>query len=244
MRFRIVGLGRAGGSFAAALSSAGWTLDRTYGRNDDVADAAKGVDLLLICVPDRAIAPVAKAIAPGDAVVVHIAGSQTLDSLTDHDRHGSIHPLMTLPDAECGAARLLDNCPFAVAGDQITGHIAEVLGGWTFHVPDDKRMLYHAAAAVASNHLVALTAQVQRLGELAGVPKAGFGPLMTASLTNALESDVTVALTGPVSRADWPTVRGHLQAVTNGHERDPSLYLSLAAEAAEIAGHALPEDLV
>lgn len=244
MRFRIVGSGRAGGSFASALTSVGWILDASYRRGDDLTDAATGADVTLVCVPDRSIRAVAESIEPGEAAVVHIAGSQTLEPLVSHPRHGSIHPLMTLPDPECGAERLLSNCPFAVAGDPVSEQIAEALGGWTFRVADDKRMLYHAAAAVASNHLVALTSQVQRLGELAGVPKAGFGPLMTASLTNALETDVDIALTGPVSRGDWSTVRGHLDAITNAHERDPSLYLSLAAEAADIAGHDLPEDLL
>lgn len=244
MRFRIVGSGRAGGSFASALTSVGWTLDGSYGRLDDLTDAATGVDLTLVCVPDRSIQTVAESIEPADAAVVHIAGSRTLEPLADHPRHGSIHPLMTLPDPQSGAERLLNNCPFAVAGDPITEQIAHALGGWTFQVPDDKRMLYHAAAAVASNHLVALTSQVERLGELAGVPKAGFGPLMTASLNSALETDIAAALTGPVSRGDWSTVRGHLAAMTNTDERDSSLYLSLAAEAAAIAGHDLPEDLV
>ena len=243
MRFRIVGPGRAGGAFGSALSSVGWSLDRTYRRNDDASDAATGVDVVLLCVPDRSIPEVAQAIKPGTAAIVHVAGSQTLDVLHPHERRGSIHPLMTLPDAAHGAERLLDHCPFAIAGDSITEQIAEALEGWTFRVPEDQRMLYHAAAAIASNHLVALTSQVQRLGELAGVPKAGFGPLMQASLANALENDTKTALTGPVSRGDWETVRGHLNAMEDADQRDPSLYLSLATEAAAIADRDLPEDL-
>ncbi|MBP6729929.1 MAG: hypothetical protein KA129_09910, partial [Microthrixaceae bacterium] len=48
---RIVGDGRAGGSFARALAARGWAVDGPIGRGDVVRDAAAGVELVLICVP-------------------------------------------------------------------------------------------------------------------------------------------------------------------------------------------------
>ena len=61
--------GRAGGSLAGALGAAGWRVERPVRRGDEVTGAAAGVDLLVIATPDGAIATVASAVAPGEAVV-------------------------------------------------------------------------------------------------------------------------------------------------------------------------------
>lgn len=243
MRFRIIGPGRAGGAFARALTSVGWELDRSYGRHGDVSTAASGVPVLMICVPDRAVESVAAAVQPGEAVVVHVSGSLGLDVLDGHDRTGSVHPLMTMPDAELGAERLLDDCYFAVAGDPMATTIAEALSGRPFIVDDQNRDLYHAAAAVASNHLVALAGQVERLAEAAGIPPEAYWPLMTASMANVANVGPVAALTGPVARADWDTVRRHRAALAAISADDASTYLTLVAEAARLAGNEPPEDL-
>ena len=243
MRFRIIGPGRAGGAFARALTSVGWELDRSYGRHGDVSAAAAGVPVLMICVPDKTVESVAKAVNPGDAVVLHVSGSLGLDVLAGHDRTGSIHPLMTMPDAERGADRLLDNCHFAVAGDPTSTKIADALGGQAFTIEDDRRALYHAVAAVASNHLVALAGQVERLAGAVGIPPQAYWPLMVASMTNVAETDPSTALTGPAARADWDTVRAHRAALESISDTEAALYLTLAAEAARLAGHDLPKDL-
>ena len=243
MRFAIVGPGRAGGAFTKALTHIGWQHTGSFGRGDDLALAALGADAILVCVPDGAVAAVASSVQPGDAAVIHVAGSLGLDVLAGHDRIGSLHPLMTLPDPDRGAARLLDNCWFAVAGDPIATTIAEALGGRPFAVADDHRMRYHAAAAVASNHLVALAAQVERLAIAAGIPAAAYWPLMSASMANVAETDPATALTGPAARADWDTLRGHRAALQDVSDAEATLYLTMATEAAHLAGHQLPEDL-
>ena len=64
--------------------------------------------------------------------------------------------------------------------------LAVELGLHPFRVDDADRALYHAAAAIASNHLVALLGQVERLAATAGVPFDAFLPLVRASLDNAV----------------------------------------------------------
>jgi len=240
MQFSIVGPGRAGGSFSSALVSVGWTSVRMYGRTDDVRLAAKDADVVLLAVPDGVIGTVAKLIDPGRAAIVHIAGSRTLDVLAPHQRVGSVHPLMTLPNAATGAERLLDDCAFAIAGDTMTRTIVDALGGRAFVVADEDRMLYHGIAAVASNHLTALVAQVERLSAQAGLPVDAFSQIMSVSLQNALDLGAEAAITGPASRGDWDTVRGHLSTLG---EADRRLYMALTVEAARLAGQEPPEDI-
>jgi predicted short-subunit dehydrogenase-like oxidoreductase (DUF2520 family) len=177
---------------------------------------------------------VADQIAPTEAVIVHTSGATTLEALSSHHNRASVHPLAALPDRRVGAERLTDAGVFAVAGHQVASHIVALLGGTAIQVDDDQRALYHATAAVASNHLVALCHQVERLAERCGVPAEAYWQLMAGSLDNVKASGATQALTGPAARGDRATIAAHLAAI-GPDER--SLYLALSAEAATMAGH-------
>jgi predicted short-subunit dehydrogenase-like oxidoreductase (DUF2520 family) len=95
-------------------------------------------------------------------------------------------------------------------------------------VPDDRRAAYHATAVVASNHLVALLGQVQRLADAAAVPFDAFLPLVEATLHNCTDRGPAAALTGPVARGDAATVAAHLESLPDT-ERDAYRALALAA---------------
>ena len=209
---RVIGAGRAGGALAAALSAAGWSVHGPLGRDVDVRQAAADTDVLVLAVPDDEVATVARSVAPGEAAVLHLAGSLGLDVLTGHRRVGSLHPLVALPDAERGAARLR-GAWFAVAGDPVTGQIVEALGGRSVTVADEDRVAYHAAAAIAANHLVALLGQVERVADGVGVPLEAYLDLARGALDDVTAVGPADALTGPVSRGDWGTVARHLGAL-------------------------------
>jgi predicted short-subunit dehydrogenase-like oxidoreductase (DUF2520 family) len=232
---RIVGHGRAGGAFAAALDSVGWEILAPVGRDDDPAQAGGGADVVLICTPDAAIASVAAAIRPADAAIVHVAGSLGLDVLAPHSRRGAVHPLMSLPDAEVGAERLLDGGWFAVAGDAIVHEIVAALGGRVLEVADADRAIYHAAACVASNHVVTLLGQVERLAAAIGVPAEAYLALTRASIDNVERLGASAALTGPAARGDDETIARHLSALPTAEQ---GLYRALVDEARRLASDA------
>ena len=73
---------------------------------------------------------------------------------------------------------------------------------------DDKRALYHAGAAIASNFLVTLYRVASGLLEDAGAPPEALVPLMKRTIDNGFE------LTGPVARGDWETVERHRAALS------------------------------
>src|SRR6202011_5840435 len=110
--------------------------------------AAEGVDLVLIATPDAAIADVAAAVRPGDAVVAHLAGSLGTGVLAPHLRRAAIHPLVALTDPGTGAARLR-GAWFAVAGDPMALRVVAALGGRPLTVAADDRSAYHAPACIA-----------------------------------------------------------------------------------------------
>ena len=235
-RVRIVGAGRAGRSFAAALGDRGWHVD-VVGRDADPTDLAQGVDLVLLCVPDAQVAAVAASIEPVDGTVVaHCAGSLGLDVLEPHPDRATLHPLVSLPSPELGAARLR-GAWFGISGDPIAARVVEALGGRAVEVADEDRAAYHAAAVVASNHLVALLGQVERIAADVGVPLEAFLALASGSLDNVAALGPSAALTGPVARGDWATVRRHLDAIA---PTERGAYLEMVRAAAALAGRDVP----
>jgi pantoate--beta-alanine ligase len=215
------------------MAGAGWRVVPALGRGDDFRAAAEGVDLLVIATPDGAVADVAAAVEPHDTTVVaHLAGALGLDVLAPHPRRAAVHPLVSLPDADTGARRLRAGAWFAVAGDEIAARVVADLGGHAFHVRDADRAAYHAAACIASNHLVALLGQAQRVAAGAHVPIDALLDLVRATVDNVERLGPEAALTGPVARGDWATVDRHLAAL------DPSerpAYEAMAAAALRLS---------
>jgi predicted short-subunit dehydrogenase-like oxidoreductase (DUF2520 family) len=211
---RIIGPGRAGSSLSAALSAAGWNVTGLLGRGDDLAAAAQGVDVVVLATPDDLVAEAAAAIAPRpETVVVHLSGSLGLDVLAPHPRRAALHPLVPLPNAEVGAARLASGITFAVAGDPVARAMAESLGGRAVEVADEDRAAYHAAACIAANHVVALLGQVERVAATAGLDLGAFVELTRAALDDVEHLGPRGALTGPARRGDWATLARHRDAL-------------------------------
>jgi predicted short-subunit dehydrogenase-like oxidoreductase (DUF2520 family) len=254
----LIGPGRAGTTISLGLIDRGWDVVAVAGRAPDasstsaaaaclvsrtalVSEAARGASLVLIATPDRAIEQAVMsaepAIEPG-ALVIHLAGSRGLDvfdALLEKRsgvRVGAMHPLQSFPTTTVGLERL-HGAWAAIAGDPEVAEIAKSLGLRPFELADADRTGYHTAAVVASNHLVALLGQVERLAARCGVPYEAFAPLVLASVQNAFSLGPLNALTGPVARGDLATVEQHLRELDPA-ERDA--YRALAREAARLTG--------
>jgi predicted short-subunit dehydrogenase-like oxidoreductase (DUF2520 family) len=204
--------GRVGGALSARLGERGIDL-----RED-------AVDLVLLCVPDRAIAEVAASVEPGPWVA-HVSGGTPLAALEPHARRFSLHPLQTFTH-ERGTEQL-DGAWAAVTGETdeavaIANELARVVGLRPFPLPDDRRALYHAGAAIASNYLVTLRRIAGELLDEAGVPAEALDPLMRRVIENGFQ------LTGPIERGDWETVERHRAAIAETTPRLLPAYDELA----------------
>lgn len=237
MRTHIVGPGRAGGSFAHALETAGWAPPILFGRGDDVSAIGADADLVLIATPDAAVSAVAAVIPPRDEMVVaHLAGSLGLDVLEGHPRRAALHPLVAMPDAATGARRLV-GAWFAVSGDPAIRRVVEALDGRSFDVADEDRARYHAAAVIASNHLVALLGQAERVAASAGVPFEALMDLVSGTVDNVATLGPAAALTGPAARGDEGTIQRHLDSLPP--DERPA-YEAVAALARRLVGRDEP----
>jgi predicted short-subunit dehydrogenase-like oxidoreductase (DUF2520 family) len=228
MNITLVGTGRAGSSFAVALRHAGHDVRLLH---HDALSKIGPSALVILCVPDDAIATVAASLPEGDYVVAHVAGSRSLDVLYPHARVASLHPLMALPSGELGAQRLV-GATYCVSGDDLVRDVVSSLRGRVITIRDDQRGAYHAAAVVASNHLVALMGQVETLAQSVGLTLDDFLPLAEQSLADVAAVGAHDALTGPASRGDMATIDAHLAAIP---ESERSTYVALANAAFELA---------
>ena len=253
----LVGPGRAGTAVALALLDAGFRVVAVAGRDADAPsvrtaairfdtaavaadDVGRDADIVLLASPDDAIEGVAARVAPRlrpGALVLHLSGARGLDALAPvvgaraDVEVGAIHPLQTLPSGEAGRDALRGAWA-AIAGPDRVSELAEAIGLQPFRIDDADRATYHAAACVASNHLVALLGQVERLAAAAGVPLEAFGPLVRSSVEHALALGPEAALTGPVARGDVATVAAHLDAIPADEH---ATYRALATEAERLS---------
>jgi len=232
-RVRIIGPGRAGTSLHMALARAGVAVEPMLGRGDDPARAANRVDVVVIATPDGAVAQVAAAIAPRDDVVVaHLSGSLGLAPLDGHRRRAVLHPLVALPDAERGAEALRGAWfGLSAQGDPLIEDVVDALDGRAIQVAEDAWARYHAAAVIASNHLVALLGQVERVAATVGAPLEAYLDLSRGTLADVTRLGPAAALTGPVRRGDTATVERHLVALPDAERPG---YRALSAEAARL----------
>jgi predicted short-subunit dehydrogenase-like oxidoreductase (DUF2520 family) len=229
MKISIVGAGRAGSSFARALSQHGHDVSLVH---HDELGLIDNPDVILLTVPDDTIGEVASHLETSDQrVVAHAAGSLNLGVLSPHPRAGSLHPLMLLPSGELGASRLV-GATYCVAGDALISDLVRSLQGRILSLRDDQRTAYHATATVAANHLVALMGHVSILAESAGLSLEDFLPLAQQALADVAVVGPHAALTGPASRGDMATIDAHLASIP---ESQRSTYVALANAAFEMA---------
>jgi predicted short-subunit dehydrogenase-like oxidoreductase (DUF2520 family) len=211
-RAHVIGAGRVGSAMAARLHERGLHVS-----SDDP-------ELVLLCVPDRAIADVAAALPPGPWVA-HVSGATPLAALEPHERRFGLHPLQTFTRGR--GSEQLDGAFAAVTAESTEARevgmwLARTLGLEPFPLAEEKRAAYHAGAAIASNYLVTLRRAAGSLLEAAGAPPEGLDPLMRRTIENGFE------LTGPISRGDWETVDAHLTAIRAERPELEPMYVALA----------------
>jgi predicted short-subunit dehydrogenase-like oxidoreductase (DUF2520 family) len=271
--FSVIGAGRVGTSLALALTGKGWVLKvvadrdpaaarearKAVGRGVATADirrAARGADIVFVCVPDDAVKAVAGKLARADAkwpgrVVFHTSGLLPAAALEPLRRKGaataSLHPVRSFPGKKDGG-HLFRGIFWGLEGEGKavrTGRaVARLLGGRAIVIKEKDKPLYHAACSLASNALVSLESLAAALLESTGIERktaeAVLVPLVQGTLQNVKKIGLAGALTGPVSRGDVRTVREHLAAL-DPYPAQERIYVALAKEAIRlIPGNRVP----
>ena len=262
----IVGAGRVGRALGRRLRELDWKIGVVVSRSEPAARRAVrfigagkphgaltrqvlASHVILIATPDDAIAAVAGELARivGEElrgrVVLHTSGALDSRALAPVKECGaavgSIHPLQTfsgvgVPD--------LEGRVFAVEGDVVavraSRQIARALGGSPVHIAGDKKILYHAAAALASGQVLVLVEAATQLLISIGLKRneaaRALLPLTRQVLNNFERVGPRASWTGPLARGDYKIVEAHLRALGDGQEEIAKAYDGLNRVAARV----------
>jgi predicted short-subunit dehydrogenase-like oxidoreductase (DUF2520 family) len=266
----IVGAGRVGSSLGRSLHELSWEIGAVVTRNEASARrAARFIGagkpcagmtrrilespLILIATPDRAIAEVAQVLARigGEElrgkIVLHTSGaleSSVLKAANDLGAEtGSMHPLQSFTGVGVMSLR---GTVFAVEGTAIAvraaRQIARSLGGTPVKIAGQKKATYHAAAALAAGHLLALEEAAMRVMMSAGMKRRealrGLLPLTRQVLDNLERFGPKASWTGPLSRGDFGVVSEHWAALAALPPEFSETYEAVS----KLASHLFAED--
>jgi predicted short-subunit dehydrogenase-like oxidoreductase (DUF2520 family) len=210
---KVIGAGRVGSAVIARLAERG-------------IDQRHDAEILLLCVPDAAIAATVRCQTPDPSRwVAHTSGATPLSALGPHGRRFGLHPLRSFTRAR--GPEQLDGAPAAITAEtdearEVGFELARVLGLEPFALAEEDRALYHAGASIASNYLVTLQRAAVEIFREVGAPESGIRTLMQSVIDNGFE------LTGPIARGDWETVDRHLAAIRERKPKLEPLYRTLA----------------
>lgn len=260
----LIGLGRVGTTLALRIHESGGIIRTVISQNIEQKQwlshrigqlflpeipAEDSGGIVLLTVPDDAIQLVCSALVATRAdwhgwIFAHTSGLHTTHVLAEAAERGaetlSWHPLQTFPDLHRPAT--LSGVWFATEGTsegcRIGFLMAEKLGGKAWKLAASQKALYHAAASVGSNFVVALAHVAQSmLAELGIKPDAAreiLTPLLTATCQNLRDFPPKKVLTGPIVRGDAGTIRQHLDALS-GFPEWATLYRTLAETTTQLA---------
>ena len=241
----IIGAGRVGRALGRRLHELGWKVGAVVTRNEasarksvrfigaGKARATLSLDVLasrviLISTPDDAIASVTRTLARIGAdelrgkIVMHTSGALSaavLKPLQDLGAAtGSMHPLQSFSGV---AVPALDGKMFAMEGDpqaiRCARQIIRALGGLPVQIAGPSKPLYHAAAAFAAGHVLAIEEASVQLLMLAGMKRTeavrALLPLTRQVLDNFERLGPRAAWTGPLARGDFGVVATHMSAM-------------------------------
>ncbi len=260
----IVGAGAVGTALGVALDRAGWRIHAVASRSSERRDRFRSlvpgvrafadapplveeVELILLAVPDDAIAAVAGGLHmySGQAMV-HTSGLLGAEALASAmaagTQVGSFHPLVAFADLERAVAAL-HGAPIAIEGDDqlldLLARMAEAVGGTPVRLAPGAKPAYHAAAVLAAGGFTALLDAIAELGRVAGLDEAGslaiYSGLIEQTLANARTLGIAESLTGPMTRGDRGTVVSHLAALRAHAPATVRLYRALAEREIEMA---------
>lgn len=264
MKVGFVGVGAAGSALARALAAASVPVVAVTGKGpkrahalaaaipgcvavptaQDVADRA---DLVVLAVPDRAIAEVCAAVRwRAGAAVVHCSGAHSLDVLEPARAAGALvggcHPLQTLTGAPEDAARLAGSVFGIEAEEPLRGMLADLverIGGRPVFLSARDKALYHASAVLIANYTVTLAATAAGLWQAFGVDRRdglrALLPLLQGTVANLEQHGLPAALTGPISRGDAGTLERHLDALADYRPALVPLYRELGRHTVPLA---------
>ncbi len=233
----LIGSGNVAWNLAHAFRKAGVQIHQIWSRTSghatslcqetgarearDLAELKAGDGLILICVPDHAIAEViSQCLTSGfdNPLICHTSGATTMDVFPDHwTSAGVFYPLQTLTkghERDFGGIPILVSSR-AVEVTQRLQALAAQLSSKTAIVTDEERQRYHLAAVMVNNFVYHLCDKAFAQVETHQLDPSLLHPLLIETVDKLIKLRGDRVQTGPAIRGDVNSIYAHLRLLAD-----------------------------
>ena len=186
-------------------------------------------DLYILSVSDSAIPRLSKALESKNGLIVHTAGSVSMDVLNTHKNHGVFYPLQTFSKNKSVDFEKIPLCLEANKEEnlQLLKKLAQAIGGPIHLINSTQRKALHVAAVFVNNFTNHLYTIGEDLCIEHNLPFSVLQPLIAETADKIKYLPPSQAQTGPAVRGDQKVLADHLQHLTK--ESQQKLYQLISA---------------
>lgn len=232
-----------------SIDSAKFTNTDSFSSLEELVNLS---DTLFITTPDGYISEAwdhIREMSIDNKIICHFSGSLSSVVFSGIDKTGasycSIHPMLAFSN-KYSSYKQLNNTFFTIEGDILAVEqiekMFESLGNVLCKIDGHKKAIYHTAASILSNQVVAVLATGFDLLEECGFSREdaikASSQLIRENVENVLSMGPVDALTGPIERGDVGTVKKHLDNVNDDNK---VMYKTLGKKLVSIAREKNPD---
>lgn len=242
MTYALIGSGNMAWLVASRMFAAGHTCVGVWGRNaaavdslceafsllriDSLKDFNDGPDACIVAVADSAIAEVVKPLSMRSTVLIHTAGSVSIDILTAHSKAaGVVWPVYSIRKAALPQHRAFSALIEANNREawQVVRGVAKAICDTPYEATSAQRQWMHLAAVMGNNFVNHLLSTATDICAVQGLPISLLHPLLEQTIAGARTQHPALLQTGPARRHDAATITKHL-AMLEAHPEWKDLY--------------------
>jgi predicted short-subunit dehydrogenase-like oxidoreductase (DUF2520 family) len=228
---------------SSAVEASNFTGTRYF---SDINELLNTCNIIFVTTPDDEIYNLWTSIRNmniRDKIICHTSGSLSSNIFYDADQSDvysySIHPVFPISDKYESYKSLKEAC-FTIEGHpKYLGMLVELfqsMGNNIIPLNRQEKTLYHLAAVTVSNLFCGLMDRacgyLKEYGFEEKQAIEALYPLVLSNINNIREKGITRAVTGPVERGDFNTVRRHIEVMPEHHR---IVYSDLSRELVNIS---------
>lgn len=238
MKIVMIGSGNVATILSKLIMRCGHKIVQVISRNRDHAEllakplnAASGLltddlfleaDLYIIALNDAVLADIYHVKALKHKMIVHTAGSVSIDVLKDiSTSYGILYPLQTLSKF----TEHLPEIPFLIDGNNVATKefiqsFAKSLSDNVSFADDSERMKYHVSAVFVSNFTNHILTLAESYCDKESINFKNLLPLLDEVIFKAKKYSALESQTGPALRGDNTTIDRHLHLLSSHPEME------------------------
>lgn len=250
MQVTIIGSGNVATVLGRRLIQSGHAVRQVYSRNgeharqlgdelsangvSDLLEVDRGADMYIVALSDKALEEVASIWKMKDKLVVHTAGSVSIEVLNNvSNDYGVLYPLQTIRKELKHSPAL----PMLVDGNNALNKtkifdFAQSFANRVEYADDDQRSKLHLAAVVSNNFSNYLFALAEDYCKGENVEFSLILPLLEESVKRLYDHSPAAVQTGPAIRRDEKIIQKHLQML-EGYGELKDLYKLMSEKIVE-----------